>query len=363
MFVIRRIYVLLLPVLFFAAEAWAHKLNTSYANIVVRPDTLMLRLRIDDFDMKQLGLDTNSDGTMFYEEMEAGLPAVGNFTSRNFSVSVNGEAVPLIAGNADVSPDNKGNIFAVLYFGAPLSNAPKQVDVEVGFFEKFGEDHKCIAKVLLPGKPLEQAVFSSDEASQSFYTEREKSLFEQAVNFIWLGVEHILIGYDHILFLLALIVVGGQLKGLVKIVTAFTVAHSITLCLAALEIVMLPAQWIEAGIALSIAYVALENIWLQRSEHRWVLTFIFGLVHGFGFANVLRELGLPTKGLVVSLLSFNVGVELGQVAIVALLFPGILWLNNQVFKKQVVWGISGLILLFGVGWFIERVFELEYMPI
>ena len=358
-----RFYGLLFAAFFFAPEVWAHKLNTSYANVVVRPDTLMVRLRIDDFDMKQLGLDTNGDGQMFYEEMEAGLPEVSDFASRQFRVSINGEAVSLLTGSADVSPDNKGNIFAVLYFGAPLVSAPEQVDVEVDFFGQFGDDHKCIAKVLLPGKPLEQAVFSAGEARQSFHAEREKSLLEQAIAFVWLGVEHILIGYDHILFLLALIAVGGQLKGLVKIVTAFTVAHSITLCLAALEIVMLPAQWVEAGIALSIAYVALENFWLQQSQHRWVLTFIFGLVHGFGFANVLRELGLPTEGLVVSLLSFNIGVELGQVAIVALLFPGILWLNNQAFKKQVVWGVSGVILLFGVGWFIERVFDLEYMPI
>jgi hypothetical protein len=109
--------------------------------------------------------------------------------------------------------------------------------------------------------------------------------------------------------------------------------------------------------------VALENFWLRNTDHRWMLTFAFGLVHGFGFANVLRELGLPTQGLIASLLSFNVGVEIGQVVIVGLLFPLILWLNRQVFQKQVVWGVSSLIFLFGVGWFIERVFELEYMPI
>ena len=165
------------------------------------------------------------------------------------------------------------------------------------------------------------------------------------------------------MFLLALIAVGGSLRNLIKIVSAFTVAHSIALCLAALEIVMLPSQWIEAGIALSIAYVALENFWLRKTDHRWMLTFAFGLVHGFGFANVLRELGLPTQGLITSLLSFNVGVEIGQVVIVGLLFPLILWLNRQIFQKQVVWGVSSLIFLFGIGWFVERVFELEYMPI
>ncbi len=359
----RSIYSVFFVVCLLAQDAWAHKLNTSYANLVVRADTLMLRLRIDDFDMEQLGLDANGDGTLFYEEMQAGLPEIVDFASKHFHVRVNDQVLALTPGGTDINPDNKGNMFAVLYFGAPLKAVPDRLDVHVDFFEAFGDEHKCIAKVLMPGKSLEQAVFAADSAEQSFYAEREKSLWEQALAFVWLGIEHIFLGYDHIMFLLALIAVGGRLGSLVKIVTAFTLAHSITLCLAALEIVMLPAKWIEAGIALSIAYVALENFWLQRSEHRWILTFLFGLVHGFGFANVLRELGLPTEGLVVSLLSFNIGVELGQVAIVAVLFPAILWLNSQAFKKTVVWGVSAVILLFGVGWFIERVFELEYMPI
>ncbi len=346
-----------------AQEAWAHKLNTSYANLVVRADTLMLRLRIDDFDMEQLGLDANGDGTLFYEEMQAGLPQVVDFAADHFKVRINGERLVLAPGGTDINPDNKGNMFAVLYFGAALEAVPERLDVHVDFFAAFGEEHKCIAKVLMPGKPLEQAVFAAHSAEQSFYAEGEKSLVEQAIAFVWLGIEHIFLGYDHIMFLLALIAVGGRLRSLVKIVTAFTLAHSITLCLAALEMVMLPAKWVEAGIALSIAYVALENFWLQRTEHRWILTFLFGLVHGFGFANVLRELGLPTEGLIASLLSFNIGVEVGQIAIVAVLFPGILWLNSKAFKQQVVWGVSAVILLFGVGWFIERVFELEYMPI
>lgn len=353
---------IVLAALLVVPEAWAHKLNTSYANLVVRPDTLMLRLRIDDFDMEQLGLDSNGDGTLFYEEMQAGMPRIVDFAANHVAIQVNGEQLTLERGSTDISPDNKGNMFAVLYFGAALRSAPEQVDLHIDFFERFGDEHKSIAKVLMPGKPLEQAVFAVDSARQSFSVGREKSLFEQAVAFVWLGIEHIFVGYDHIMFLLALIAVGGRLRDLVKIVTAFTVAHSITLCLAALEIVMLPGKWVEAGIALSIAYVALENFWLKRGEHRWVLTFLFGLVHGFGFANVLRELGLPTQGLVVSLLSFNVGVEVGQIVIVAVLFPLILWLNRQAFKQRVVHGISGVILLFGVGWFIERVFELEYMP-
>ena len=127
-------------------------------------------------------------------------------------------------------------------------------------------------------------------------------------SFFLLGIEHILTGYDHLLFLLALILRGGNLWSLFKIITAFTIAHSITLALAALNIVMLPERLVEATIALSIAYVAAENLFMRKAvSHRWAVSFLFGLVHGFGFSNVLRELGLPKEGLLWSLLNFNLG--------------------------------------------------------
>jgi hypothetical protein len=121
---------------------------------------------------------------------------------------------------------------------------------------------------------------------------------------------------------------------------------------------------VESGIALSIAYVAAENLFRDEAKRRWILTFCFGLVHGFGFANVLRELGLPKKGLVLSLLGFNVGVEIGQVCIVAALFPAVIWLGKRPrpFRRRVVTIASCAVLAFGAGWFVERAFGLEFMP-
>jgi hypothetical protein len=188
------------------------------------------------------------------------------------------------------------------------------------------------------------------------------SLPTQIGKFVKLGVEHIFLGYDHIMFLLALIVIGGRLRSLIKIVTAFTVAHSITLILAALQIVTLPPRVIESGIALSIAYVAAENFVVDQANHRWILTFMFGLVHGFGFANVLRDLGLPTRGLIPSLLAFNVGVEIGQICIVGVLFPVTLWIAQQTFRRKAVFVLSSVILFFGAAWFVERTFALSFMP-
>jgi hypothetical protein len=341
----------------------AHKLDTSYTTLIVQEDTLKLRVRIDDYDMLKLGLDRDGDGILLYEEMSEGLPALFAFVAEHLRLSADGRPVHLERGRGEVEPDNQGNMFAHLFFGARLKQEPSQVEVQVEFYRRFGSDHKNLAQLLLPGQPLQQAVFGAENPRQVFEAQKPVPLLEQLWDFALLGVEHIFLGYDHLMFLLALVAVGGGLRNLVKIVTAFTLAHSLTLCLAALEVVSLPGRLIEAGIALSIAYVAVENFWIERSDHRWMLTFAFGLVHGFGFANVLRDLGLPTRGLVASLLSFNVGVEIGQVAIVGLVFPLVLWLNRQAFQRRVVLGLSAVILLFGVGWFIERVFDLSYMPI
>ncbi len=171
-----------------------------------------------------------------------------------------------------------------------------------------------------------------------------------------------MIGYDHIFFLLGLILIGGSFLNLVKIVSSFTVAHSITLILAALQVVAIPSRLVESVIALSIVYIALENFFIKKTDERWLITFIFGLMHGFGFAGVLHELGLPTAGLAVSLLSFNLGVEVGQIIIVAVAFPFIYLITKTKWQKQIVYGLSSVIMVFGLMWFLERAFDLD-LPI
>ncbi|MFN9915206.1 MAG: HupE/UreJ family protein, partial [Pirellulaceae bacterium] len=139
-------------------------------------------------------------------------------------------------------------------------------------------------------------------------------------------------------------------------------AHTITLILATLEIIQLPGRLVETAIAATIVYVALENLWIRDTSQRWLLTFVFGLIHGFGFAGVLRELGLPTSGLVRSLLSFNVGVEAGQLAMVAGLYPALRWLHRWRYGLVCQQIISVLIALCGLGWLIDRALDLGWMP-
>ena len=346
-----------------AGELCAHELDTSYLTLTADADTCKVKVSLDNYDMLRIGLDQDGDDALTEEEMTAGLDQLFAFIEPKLSLRINDQPLALVRGKAEVLPEGNGDFFADLYWEVALAERAAVLDARVGWSAHLGENHKTIAQIFLPGQLMVVSVFSAEEPEQTFVSAERKSRWEQVRQFILLGAEHIFIGYDHILFLLALIVVGGRLLNLVKIVTSFTVAHSITLCVAGLGIFSPMPRVIEIFIALSIVYVGLENFWLKRIDRRWILTFIFGLIHGFGFANVLREVGLPTQGLVFYLLSFNIGVEIGQVAIVALIFPLVAWLGRQDYQRTVVLVVSVLVLLFGLGWLIERIFGLNYMPL
>lgn len=183
-------------------------------------------------------------------------------------------------------------------------------------------------------------------------------LWRQSASFIALGIRHILTGYDHMLFLTSLLMLRGGVRSLLKIVTAFTVAHSVTLSLAVLEIVTLPPKLVESGIALSIAYVAAENLWRgdQAMRSRWFVTFSFGLIHGLGFAAILKEMAISRSNLALSLVSFNLGVEVGQIAVVATAFLGLRVLAAMPWETTLRRWVSASAAVTGVIWFIQRVF-------
>jgi len=203
-------------------------------------------------------------------------------------------------------------------------------------------------------------VVNSSEASIS-HNQAHGSLWTTIREFLPIGIEHILTGYDHIAFLLALIVIGLSLKEALKIITAFTVAHSITLLLAALQIVSLESRFVESVIALSICYVAVENILKKKVNYRWLIAFVFGLVHGFGFASALQELIVGKSNLLLSVLSFNAGVEIGQLTIVCALMPVLYLLKKQFESRIITMGASVSIFIFGFTWLIERLFDLKLL--
>jgi hydrogenase/urease accessory protein HupE len=177
--------------------------------------------------------------------------------------------------------------------------------------------------------------------------------------FIPEGIHHILIGPDHLLFLVGLLLLGGSMRRLLLVVTSFTIAHSITLSLAALDIFTPPARIIEPAIALSIVYVGFDNLLVKegRDVRAWI-AFAFGFIHGFGFANVLREMDLPRGALGWSLFSFNFGVEIGQMMVVLVVASALAALRSRSEKagRQVAFAGSIIVIAAGVFWFVQRVF-------
>ncbi|MES9684606.1 hypothetical protein CN514_00695 [Bacillus sp. AFS001701] len=169
-----------------------------------------------------------------------------------------------------------------------------------------------------------------------------------------LGIEHILTGYDHLLFLLSLVLITSRFKDALKIVTAFTVAHSITLFLVASGRIHVIPSWVEALIALTICYVAVENMFVQKAKWRWLLTALFGLIHGMGFAGALAETGLPKNNLIGTLLSFNLGVETGQFMLLCLLLPLLFWLRRFQWYRKMMISMSCLIFVLAFYWLIQR---------
>jgi hydrogenase/urease accessory protein HupE len=219
--------------------------------------------------------------------------------------------------------------------------------------EVLGQSHIHLVTFIL-NRRVQEAILVSGHP-EAFFTQTSGSNWQTFLRFVWLGMQHIGTGYDHLAFLLGLLVATASLRSLVKTITSFTIAHSITLALATFDVVILPSRFTESMIALSILYVAVENLIRKRSIERWRITFLFGLVHGFGFSNVLREMQLPRTNLALSLFSFNLGVEFGQLIFVILLFPAL----EDLMKRGWTWlrpAISIAIALLAAYWFVQRAF-------
>jgi len=227
--------------------------------------------------------------------------------------------------------------------------------IQDDLFDVLGPDHHTLAKVESAGITRELAF--ATEAREARISLGGAGETSGTGSFVLLGVEHILTGYDHLLFLAALLLPGGRLLTLLKIITAFTVAHSITLALAVLGVVTIPDRLVECVIAASIVWVALENVLLPHApSRRWVVSFLFGLVHGFGFASTLTALDLPSRNLALALLGFNLGVETGQALVVALLLPPLVWMRGWQWEPRVVRAASLAVAAVGFTWFVERLF-------
>jgi hypothetical protein len=315
-------------------------------------------------------LDTNRDGAITWGEVRTRRTELFAYAFAHLALLADGGSCPLSAGDLLVD-DHSDGAYAVLRFSAQCAAAPRAIEANYSLLFDLDPTHRGLLRLDSDGGSR-SAVLSPEQATQTF-TLAETSRVATFLQFVRNGVHHIWIGYDHILFLISLLLpsvlirrngrwapVGtlrSALLSVFAVVTAFTVSHTITLTMAALGVVSLPSRLVESGIALSVMLAALNNIWPQVTRRVWLLAFGFGLVHGFGFASVLADLGLPRDALALSLAGFNIGVEIGQLSVVLLVVPLIfLFRARPFYRPAVLVGGSSVITLVATVWLFGRVF-------
>ena len=367
-----------------ARSALAHKPSDSYLAITVGDARFSGQwdIALRDLDYA-LGLDSDGDGKITWGELRAKHAEIASYASGRLKVSADGRRCTL-APTAHLVDDHSDGAYEVLQFSIECGRQKpvREVEVDYTLFFDLDPSHRGMLRIQHPGG-TRTAILSPDRPKQSFAL-AEPSRLAQFIDYGREGIWHILIGFDHILFLISLLLPAvfflahGRSSrqwepalrfapvfwDVLKIVTAFTLAHSVTLSLAALSVISLPTRLVESTIAFSVMLAALNNLWPVVVGRRWAVAFGFGLVHGFGFASVLADLGLPRDALVLSLVGFNVGVEIGQLAIVAAFLPIAYALRRSaLYRRMIFTGGSALIALIAAIWMAERVFVLKLMPI
>ena len=357
---------------------WAHKPSDSYLTFRKSSTHISAQWDIALRDLHYvLDLDTDHDGQITWRELQTHRDAITAYAMSRLQVAVDHQDCTLEVSDFLVSNHSDGAYAALMFDVAEGGSAES---LELSYSLLFDEDptHRGLVHVDT-GEATTTRVLAPDSRTLNLRFD-SFSLWDTFRDYVREGVWHIWIGFDHILFLLALLLpavlvkVGADWKPIegikpalsevLKIVTVFTVAHSLTLWLAVMEYVTLPSWIVEAAIALSIIITAYNNLHRVIPLPNWAIAFAFGLVHGFGFANVLLDLGLSSTALAVSLLGFNVGVELGQLAIVAAFLPIGYAMRNTSFYLRVVFqvGSAAVALIAGV-WLYERCFNAEILGI
>ncbi len=361
-----------------ATAGWAHKPSDSYLSLTVQDGRLAgswdIALRDLDF---AIGLDADGDGRITWGEVRARHADIAAYAASRLQVQADGQACTLGVGPQLVDEHTDGAYSVLpLQLVCPVA-AAQALTVGYSLFADLDPQHRGLLKLTVDG--VTRTAILGPQAPVQRFELAHASRWTQLLDYGREGVWHIWIGFDHILFLLALLLPAvGLWAGqhwrpverfsqagwdVLRIVTGFTVAHSITLSLAALGLVSLPSRLVESSIAASVVLAALNNVWPLFHDRRWMVAFAFGLLHGFGFASVLIDLGLPQGALAVALLGFNLGVEVGQLAIVTAFLPVAYLLRRSWFyQKAVLIGGSLLIALLAGLWFVERAFDLKLLP-
>ena len=377
-----------------ASAAQAHKPSDSYLSVSVQGSQLTGRwdIALRDLDFA-IGLDANGDGDITWGELRARHADIAAYAQARLALQADGLPCTLSIGAQRVDEHTDGAYSVLpLQWACPggTGAAVRSLALDYRLFADLDPQHRGLLKLSTAGT-TRTAIFGPAAARQQFEL-GQASGWQQFIAYAREGVWHIWIGFDHILFLLSLLLPAvlvwrrplGPRRGLawgraadwppvanaaqafwdvLRVVTAFTLAHSITLTLATLGVVTLPSRTVESTIAASVVLAALNNVFPLFTGRRWAVAFGFGLIHGFGFASVLADLGLPQGALALALLGFNLGVEAGQLAIVAVFLPLAYALRRTVLYRQGV-RIGGSLLIAALAgvWFAERAFNLKLLP-
>jgi hydrogenase/urease accessory protein HupE len=340
-----------------ALPAAAHKVGISRGEYQAQGSSLRAELTFARPEMVLAvpGLDVNGDGVLSAAEVVGGKTLLASTMIGGLEVS---SASGRCRGELEQAELTANDGLAV-HLRYQCAEQPSVFHVRLPLLTSLSVGHRHLAAVGTAAESdanaTTQVVF---EASPQFDVSASPTTANSHVAgpLFTLGIEHILTGFDHLMFLFGVILVGGKLRNLLLAITAFTLAHSVTLGLATLGFWAPSPNVVEPAIALSIVYVGVENWFVRDASRRWLLTFPFGLIHGFGFAGALREIALPKAQVPLALLSFNLGVETGQILVLALVLPILLWLRRHPwFVQQGMRSASTLIAISGLVWFVQRV--------
>jgi hydrogenase/urease accessory protein HupE len=346
--------------LFAVAEARAHEVGLSRGEYALSGATVSATLTFARRDAIELcaGLDEDHDGKLTAEEIARAQGALEQTIVGRVKVRGDDAKCPGTLTAAALAEEDGLTVRAE--YRCPT--APREATIELALLSDLPFGHRHLARSDKGGAPAD-ALLSERSRSLSITAgpappgpeAGQAPAYGGKLSFLLLGVEHILKGYDHLVFLLGLVLVGGRLRSLVGVITAFTVAHSITLAVAVLGVWAPSPRIVEPAIALSIAYVGVENFFVKDAEKRYRITFPFGLVHGFGFAGALQEIAMPRADVPAALVLFNLGVEAGQLAVLALLLPLVLAARKRAsFRERGVKVVSAAIVALGLVWFVSR---------
>jgi hypothetical protein len=356
--------------------ASAHKPSDSYLTIALKGARVEGRWDIALRDLNNvMGLDRESKGAITWGEVRTRTTEIAAFALHRLALEGDGAPCPTRFGDLRVA-DHSDGTYAVVRFDADCRAAPRALDVDYELFFDVDPQHHGVARID-DGVGTRAALFTEGSRRQHFEIARTDRT-RQLASAVALGIHHIFSGIDHLLFLIALLLpsvlartAGGTfwrpvtglrpaMMDVLKIVTSFTVAHSITLSLSTLELVRLPSRLVESGIAASVVVAALNNVVPVLAEDRWAAAFALGLLHGFGFSATLVDLGLPRQNLMITLFGFNVGVEIGQLCVVVALFPlAYAARRSFAYRRFALQGGSLAIAALASVWLVERAFALK----